>query len=140
MSQVHDVHKQGLVTYLIQIARDKGVSAYVGDGANRWAAAPLKDVAELYRLAIEKTGAGITTYHAVQEEGVSFRDMAEAIGKGLKAPAVSIPAEKAGEHFGMFGDLATLDMPASSEWTRKTLGWEPTGPGMIEDLTKMKYF
>ena len=139
LPQVHDTRKQGLVTLLIQIARDKGVSAYVGDGANRWAAAPLKDVAHLYRLAVEKTGPGVTTYHAVQEEGVSLREIAETIGKGLKVPVVSIPPEKAGEHFGWFGHFAALDMPASSEWTRKTLGWEPTGPGLIEDLTNMKY-
>jgi nucleoside-diphosphate-sugar epimerase len=141
LPQVHDTRKQGLVTRVIQIAREKGVSAYVGDGANRWAAAPLKDVAYLYRLAIENTSPGTTTYHAVQEEGVSLRDIAETIGKGLKVPLVSIPAEKAGEHFGVFfGHAATLDMPGSSEWTRKTLGWEPTGPGLIEDLTSMKYF
>ena len=140
LPQVHDTRKQGLVTWLIRIAREKGVSAYVGDGANRWAAAPLKDVAHLYRLAVEKTGPGVTTYHAVQEEGVSLRDIAETIGKGLKVPPVSIPAEKAGEHFGaFFGHAATMDMPGSSEWTRKTLGWEPTGPGLIEDLTNMKY-
>jgi nucleoside-diphosphate-sugar epimerase len=140
LPQVPDTRKQGLATRVIQIARAKGVSAYVGDGANRWAAAPLKDVAHLYRLALEKTGRGATTYHAVQEEGVSLRDIAETIGKGLKVPLVSIPAEKAGEHFGkFFGHAATQDMPASSEWTRKTLGWEPTGPGLIEDLTNMKY-
>jgi nucleoside-diphosphate-sugar epimerase len=140
LPQVHDTRKQGLVTRVIQIAREKGVSAYVGDGANRWAAAPLKDVVHLYRRAVEKTSTGVTTYHAVQEEGVSLRDIAETIGKGLKVPLVSIPAEKAGEHFGpFFGYAATLDMPASSEWTRKTLGWEPTGPGLIEDLTNMKY-
>jgi nucleoside-diphosphate-sugar epimerase len=140
LPQVHDTRKQGLVTRVIQIAREKGLSVYVGDGANRWAAAPLKDVAHLYRLAVEKTGPGVTTYHAVQEEGVSLRDVAETIGKGLKVPLVSIPAEKAGEHFGMFfGHVATVDMPASSDWTRKTLGWEPTGPGLIEDLTNMKY-
>jgi len=124
---------------VIQIAREKGVSAYAGDGANRWAAVPLKDVAHLYRLAVEKTGPGVTTYHAVQEEGVSLRDIAEAIGKGLKAPVVSIPAEKAAEQFGSFlGRAAAQDMPASSEWTRKTLGWEPAGPGLIEDLANMK--
>ena len=140
LPQVHDTRKQGLVTWLIQIARQKGVSAYVGDGANRWAAGPLKDVAHLYRLAIEKTGPGVTTYHAVEEEGVSLRDIAETIGKGLKVPAVSIAAEKASEHFGMFiGHVATVDMPASSEWTRKALGWEPTGPGLIEDLANMQY-
>jgi hypothetical protein len=75
----------------------------------------------------------------VQEVGASLRDIAETIGKGLKVPVVSIPAEKAGEHFGMFGHFATLDMPASSEWTRKTLEWQPTGPGLIEDLENMKY-
>jgi nucleoside-diphosphate-sugar epimerase len=140
LPQVHDTHKQGLVTMLIHIARQKGVSAYVGDGMNRWAAAPLKDVAHLYRLAVEKIGPGVTTYHAVQEEGVSLRDIAEVVGNGLKVPVVSIAAEKAVEHFGMFfGHAATQDMPGSSEWTRKTLGWEPIGPGMIEDLTNMKY-
>jgi nucleoside-diphosphate-sugar epimerase len=140
LPQVHDTRKQGLVTWLIQIARQKGVSGHVGDGTNRWAAAPLKDVAHLYRLAVENTGPGVTTYHAVQEEGVSLRDIAEMIGKGLKVPVVSITAEKAGEHFGpFFGHAATMDMPASSEWTRKTLGWEPTGPGLMEDLANMKY-
>jgi nucleoside-diphosphate-sugar epimerase len=120
LPQVHDTRKQGLVTMLIQIAREKGV-------------------AHLYRLAVEKAGPGGTTYHAVQEEGVSLRDIAETIGKGLKVPLISIPAAKASEHFGMFGRFATVDMPASSEWTRKTLGWEPTGPGLIEDLANMKY-
>jgi len=140
LPQVHDTRKQGLVPLLTQMARDKGVSAYVGDGANRWAAAPLKDVAHLYRLAVEQTGAGVSVYHAVQEEGVALREIAETLGRGLKVPAVSIAAEKAGEHFGWFAHFAGLDMPASSEWTRKTLGWEPTGPGLIEDLTNMKYF
>lgn len=139
LPQVHDTRKQGLVTMLIQIAREKGVSAYVGDGAARWAAGPLKDVAHLYRLAVEKTGPGVTKYHAVQEEGVSLRDIAEAIGAGLKVPAVSIAPEKAVEHFGMFGHFAMLDMPASSEWTRERMGWEPAGPGLIEDLTNMEF-
>lgn len=139
LPQVHDTRKQGLVTMLIQIAREKGVSAYVSDGATRWAAGPLKDVARLYRLVVEKTGSGMTTYHAVQEQGVPLRDIAETIGKGLKVPVVAIPAAKAGEHFGMFGHFATLDMPASSEWTRKTLDWQPTRPGLIEDLENMKY-
>lgn len=140
LPQVHDTRKQGLVTWLIQIARGKSVAAYVGDGANRWAAAPLRDVAHLYQLAVEKTGPGVTTYHAVQEEGVALRDIAETIGRGLKVPVVSITAEKAGEHFGaFFGHAATMDMPAASEWTRKTLAWEPTGPGLIEDLSNMKH-
>ena len=140
LPQVHDTRKQGLVPLLTQMAREKGFSAYVGDGANRWAAAPLKDVAHLYRLAVEQTGPGVTVYHAVQEEGVALREIAETLGKGLKMPAVSIAPEKAAEHFGWFAHFAGVDMPASSEWTRKTLGWEPTGPGLIEDLTNMKYF
>ena len=140
LPQVHDTHKQGLVPLLTQLAREKGVSAYVDTGANRWAAAPLKDVAHLYRLVVEKTGPGVTVYNAVQEEGVSAREIAETIGKGLNVPAVSIRPDDAREHFGWFAHFAALDMPASSEWTRKALGWEPTGPGLIEDLTNMKYF
>ncbi len=140
LPQVHDTRKQGLVPYLTQAAREKGSSAYVGDGGNRWAAAPLPDVAHLYRLAVEKTGQGVTVYHAVQEEGVSLREIAETLGRGLKVPVVSLSPEQAAEHFGWLAHFAGLDMPASSEWTRKTLGWEPTGPGLIEDLTNMKYF
>lgn len=139
LPQVHDTRKQGLVPLLTQMAREKGVSAYVGDGANRWAAAPLKDVAHLYRLAVEQTGPGVMVYHAVQEEGVALREIAETLGRGLKVPVMSIAPEKAPEHFGWFAHFAGLDMPASSEWTRKMLGWEPTGPGLIEDLTNMKY-
>jgi hypothetical protein len=91
-------------------------------------------------LAVENTGPGVTTYHAVQEKGVHLKDIAEAISKGLNIPLVSIPAEKASEHFGMFfGRAATVDMPGSSEWTRQTLGWKTTGPGLIEDLTNMKF-
>src|ERR1700722_18111909 len=90
LPQVHDTRKQGLVTWVIPIARERGLSPYVVDGENRWAAAPLKDVAHLYRLAVEKTGPGVTTYHAVQEEGVSMREVVETIAKGLKVPAVSI--------------------------------------------------
>jgi nucleoside-diphosphate-sugar epimerase len=139
LPQVHDTRKQGLVPLVTQTAREKGVSVYVGDGAIRWAAAPLKDVAHLYRLAVEKTGPGVTVYNAVQEEGVSMREIAKTIGKGLKIPVKSIRPEQAGEHFGWLAHFAMLDMPASSEWTRKTLGWHPTGPGLIEDLTNMKY-
>jgi nucleoside-diphosphate-sugar epimerase len=140
LPQVHDTRKQGLATRVIQIAREKRVSAYVGQGANRWAAAPLKDVAHLFRIAVEKTGPGVTTYHAVQEEGVSLRNIAETIGKGLNVPVATIPAEAALEHFGMFfGHAMAQDMPASSEWTRKTLLWDPTGPNLIEDLENARY-
>jgi nucleoside-diphosphate-sugar epimerase len=139
LPQVHDTRKQGLVVLLTQIAREKGVSAYVADGVNRWAAAPLKDVVRLYRLAVEKTGPGVTVYHAVQEEGVALRKIAETLGAGLKLPVVSISSAKAAEHFGWFAHFAGLDMPASGEWTRNKLGWEPTGPGLIEDLRNMEY-
>ena len=139
LPQVHDTRKQGLVPYLTETARRKGISAYVGDGANRWAAAPLADVSRLYRLVVEQTGAGVTVYHAVQEEGVALREIAETIGRGLKVPLVSLDQEKAAEHFGWLSHFAGLDMPASSEWTRKALNWEPTGPGLIEDLSNMKY-
>ena len=139
LPQVHDTRKQGLVTWLTQIAREKGVSAYVGEGANRWAAAPLPDVAHLYHLVLENPRPGVAVYHAVQEEGVALREIAEALGKGLGIPAVSLDGEKAAGHFGWLGHFAGLDMPASSEWTRQALGWEPSGPGLIEDLTNMQY-
>jgi nucleoside-diphosphate-sugar epimerase len=139
LPQVHDTRKQGLVPLLTQIAREKGVSAYVGDGANRWAAAPLPDVAHLYRLVVEHAGPGVTVYHAVQEEGVPLREIAETIGKGLNVPVVSLPPEQAAEHFQWFAHFAALDMPASSQWTRKALNWQPTGPGLIEDLRNMNY-
>jgi nucleoside-diphosphate-sugar epimerase len=140
LPQVHDTRKQGLVPFLTEMARQKGVSAYVGDGTNRWAAAPLADVARLYRLVVERTGPGVTVYNAVQEEGVPLREIAETLGKGLKIPVVSMDQEQAAAHFGWLAHFAALDMPASSEWTRKALDWEPTGPGLIEDLTNMKYF
>lgn len=139
LPQVHDTHKQGLVTLLVQIARDKGFSAYVGDGANRWAAGPLPAVAHLYHLALEKTGPGVTVYHAVDEQGVSLREIAEALGKGLQLPVKSIAAEEAPAHFGTFAHFAGVDMPASSEQTQKALGWDPSGPSLISDLNNMNY-
>lgn len=139
LPQVHDTRRQGLVPLLTQVAREKQMSAYIGDGAARWPAAPLKDVAHLYRLVIEKAGPGFTVYHAVQEEGVPMKEIAETIGRGLNVPVVSITPEQAAEHFGWVAHFAVLDMPASSEWTRKTLEWQPTGPGLIEDLKNMKY-
>lgn len=133
LPQVHDPVKQGLVTYAIQVAREKGVSAFVGEGLNRWPAAHVLDVARLYKLAIEKQGPG-ATYHAVAEEGVTVRDIAEVIGRGLKVPVISVPPEEANARFGWLGMFAGLDCPASSEFTRERLGWNPTGPGLIEDL------
>ncbi len=138
LPQVHNTVKQGLITPLIAVAREKGVSAYVGDGANRWAAAHVSDTARLYRLALEKREAG-ARYHAVAEEGVPMRDIAEVIGRGLNVPVVSLSPEEAGPHFGFFAGFAGLDMPASSALTQERLGWRPTGPGLIADLKQMRY-
>lgn len=139
LPQVHDTVKQGLVTYLVGVMRQKGVSAYVGEGRNRWSAAHISDVARLYRLALEKGDGGVR-YHAVAEEGVPLREIAETIGKGLNVPVVSISPEEAAGHFGMLGLFVGRDLVASSEWTKRTLGWNPTGPGLISDLEKMRYF
>jgi len=138
LPQVHDTVKQGLVSYTIQLAREKGVSPYIGDGQNRWAAAHVLDVAHLYRLALEKHEAG-SRYHAVSEEGVSMREIAEVVGKGLKVPVVSLSPEEAAAHFGWLAMFAGLDMPASSAQTQRQLGWSPTGPGLIADLERMRY-
>lgn len=138
LPQVHDPVKQGLITPAVQIAREKGVSAYVGDGANRWPAAHVLDVARLYRLALERAQAG-ARYHAVAEEGVTSREIAEVIGQGLGVPVASLPAEAAAGHFGWLAAFTNLDMAASSAWTRETLGWDPSGPGLIADLKAMRY-
>jgi len=138
LPQVHDPVKQGLVTYLIALAREKGVSAYVGDGRNRWSAAHVADVARLYKLVLEKNEAG-AKYHAVGEEGVPMRDIAETIGQGLKIPVKSVSPEEAQSHFGWLAMFATHDLQASSAITRKKLGWNPTGPGLISDLKQMRY-
>jgi nucleoside-diphosphate-sugar epimerase len=139
LPQVHDTVKQGLVSYLIAVARQKGVSAYIGEGSNRWAAVHRLDVAQLYRLALEKGEAG-ARYHAVAEEGVSLKGIATAIGRGLNVPVVSKTPEEAKEHFGFLAHFAGLDLWATSAQTRKQLGWNPTGPGLIADLENMQYF
>ena len=136
LPQVHNTIKQGLITPLVALAREKGVCAYVGDGQNRWPAAHLIDVARLYRLALEKREAG-ARYHAVAEEGVVLRAIAEAIGRRLKIPAQSIAPEDAQAYFGWLAMFANRDSPASSEQTRKKLGWQPTGPGLIADLDRL---
>ncbi len=139
LPQVHDTVKQGLVTYAIGIAREKGVSAYTADGRNRWAAVHLLDAARLYRLALENAKPG-ARYHAVAEEGVFVRDIAEVIGRGLNVPVRSISAEEAAKHFGSLAAFFQLNLAASSAQTRKELGWNPTGPGLIADLENMRYF
>jgi len=143
LPQVHDTVKQGLVTYSIAVARQKGVSAYIGDGLNRWAAVHVLDAASLYRLALEKTADAKAEpgarYHAVAEEGVSARDIAEVIGRGLNVPIVSMTPEEAAGHFGWLAMFAGLDIVASSAQTQERLGWRPTGPGLIADLQQMRY-
>jgi nucleoside-diphosphate-sugar epimerase len=120
-------------------ATQKGVSAYVGDGLNRWPAAHVTDVARLYRLALEKREPG-ARYHAVAEEGIAVREIAEVIGQGLKLPVVALSAEQAADHFGWLAAFGGLDLPASSAQTQERLGWRPIGPGLITDLQHMRYF
>src|SRR5271165_194938 len=133
LPQVHDPVRQGLITPAIAAYREKGVCAYVGEGRNRWPAAHFLDVARLYRLAIEKAEPG-AKYHAVGEEGVSLRDIAETIGRRLKLPVKSIASGEAPAFFGWLAMFISHDMPASAAQTRKKLGWEPKGPGLIADL------
>ena len=138
LSQIHDTRKQGLVPYLLAVTRQKGVSAYVGDGSNRWAAAHVSATARLYRLALEKAHPG-AVYHAVDEEGISLKAIAEAHARGLKVPVVSIKPEEAQAHFGWLAHFAALDMPSSGALTQQKLNWRPTGPGLIADLDNMDY-
>ena len=138
LPQVHDTEKQGLITPLIAIFREKGVAAYIREGRNRWAAGHLSDAARLYRLAIETAEPG-ARYHAVGEEGVETRAIVEALARGLKIPAVSVPQDKAAEHFGWMALFAGVDMAASSALTQAKLGWYPQGPGLIADLEAMRY-
>jgi len=138
LPQVHDTVKQGLITYAVQVAREKGASAYIGEGLNRWPAAHVLDVARLYRLALEKHEAG-SRYNAVAEEGISMREIADVIGRGLKVPMISLTQEEAQAHFGWLAMFVGFDMPASSAQTRQRLGWRPTGPGLIADLEQMHW-
>ena len=136
--QVHNTVKQGLITTLIAVARQTGASAYVNEGLNCWPAAHVTDVARLYRLALEKREA--SRYHAVAEEKIPLRNIAAAIGRGLKVPAISISAEEAQTRFGRIGGYVGMELSASSTWTREQLGWVPAGPRLIEDLDRMRYF
>jgi nucleoside-diphosphate-sugar epimerase len=143
LPQVHDPVKQGFISYLIAIAREKRVSAFVGDGHNRWAAVHRLDAARLYRLAIETAAsdqnAAGARYHAVGEEGVPMKEIAEAIGRGLQVPVVAKTPEEAAQHFGFLGNFVGLDMPGTSALTQARLGWHPTGPGLIADIEAMRY-
>lgn len=131
----HGAGDHGFVPMLIELAREKRVAAYIGEGDNRWSAVHRGDAARLYRLAIER-GAGGERYHAVAEEAVPMKTIATAIGKGLGLPVESRPAE----HFGWFAMFAGMDAATSAAWTRQTLGWEPTGPSLADDLENAGYF
>ncbi|TIW16563.1 MAG: hypothetical protein E5V65_16715 [Mesorhizobium sp.] len=136
---VHGAGDHGFVPILIGIAREKGASVYTGEGLNRWPAVHRLDAAKLYRLVLEK-GRGGARYHAVAEEGVPFREIAGLIGKRLSLPVVSKAPEESAAHFGWFAHFAAIDNEASSALTRQELGWEPTQPGLIEDVDQPAYF
>jgi nucleoside-diphosphate-sugar epimerase len=135
----HGEGDNGFMATLVGIAREKGVSGYIGDGSNRWTAVHRLDTAHLFALALEQAPAG-STLHAVADEGVAIRDIAEVIGRHLDVPVVSISAEDAGEHFTWLAGFLGLDSPASSALTRELLGWQPIQPGLIADLEEGHYF
>jgi nucleoside-diphosphate-sugar epimerase len=136
---VHGNGDHGFVPRLISIAREKGVSAYVGDGLNRWPAVHRLDAANLYRLVLEK-GTAETTYHGVADEGVPTREIAEIIGRHLNIPVVSKSREEAADHFGWIALFFGIDGPASGAQTQERMGWRPAQPGLIADLKAEHYF
>jgi nucleoside-diphosphate-sugar epimerase len=137
LPQVHDTRTQGLITRMIAMYREKGVCTYLGDGLNRWPSAYVVDVAQVYRLAVEKAEPN-AKYHAVAEEGVSLRDIAETLGRRLNLPVKSITPEEAPTYFGWLAMFAGHDVPASSAQTRAKLGWQPAGPGLLADLEQLE--
>lgn len=135
---VHGEGDRGFVHFTAEFARQKGVSAYVGDGENRWPAVHRNDAARLYRLALERGESGVN-YHPVAEEGVPFRTIAEALGESLGLPTVGLSGSDAEAHFEWFTFLASLDAPAGSVWTREVLDWQPSGPTLLEDIANGAY-
>jgi len=140
LPQVHGGEgKAGFIGYFLEVAKQKGVSAYVGDGANRMAAAHRRDVARVYRLALEKGAAG-ANYHAVGDEGVAVRKIAETLARALNVATISVSPDKVGEHFGWLGMFAAIDAPASSALTQQRLGWKPNEIGLLADIGQPGYF
>lgn len=139
LPMVHGRGDRNFIPMLVGIAREKGVSAYVGHGLHRWPAVHQLDAARVYRLALEKNVAG-ARYHAIAEEGVSFKEIAGAIGRRLNLPVVSKTSEEAKDHFGVFALLAGTDVTASSQQTRESLEWQPNQPGLLADLNQPSYF
>ena len=137
---VHGPGDHGFIPMLIKIARDKGVSVYQEEGQNCWPAVHRLDVAKLYRLAVEKSAPAGTRYHGLAEEGIPFREIAEAIGEGLKIPVRSMSKEDAAAHFGSFAHFAAMDIRASSQETQQSLGWKPVNSGLLADLQGHVYF
>ena len=135
----HGDGDNGFMATIVGIARDKGVSGYIGDGSNRWPAVHRLDSAHLFRLALEDAAAG-STLHAVADEGVQIRDIAEVIGRHVDVPVASVAPEDAPEHFTWLAGFLAIDSPASSTLTRELLGWHPAQPGLLEDLDKGHYF
>jgi nucleoside-diphosphate-sugar epimerase len=138
LSQIHNTFKQGLVTDVIQLARKTGVSAYVGEGLNKWSATHISDTAHLFRLALEKHEPG-ARYHATAEQGIAFRQIAEAIGQSLGMPVVAMSPDESAAHFGWLAAFVSKDMSALSITTQERLGWHPTGPGLLADLAQIEH-
>lgn len=138
LPQVHDPYKQGLITYYNDVARKNRIAGYVGEGANRFSAAPVKAVANLYRLVLERGETG-SRWNAVQEEGVPMKSIAEVVAGVLGLEPKQLTQEEANQHYGWLASILPWDLPASSEYTQKTLGWDPTGPSLLADLREGKF-
>jgi nucleoside-diphosphate-sugar epimerase len=135
---VHGSGDHGFIPRIIKCARKQGTSVYIGDGANRWPAVHRLDAARLFRLSLEKGEAG-AKYHGVDETGIPFRDIASKIAAKLQVPTSSCPTPKSAKHLGILSNFVGLDSPSSSEWTRQTLGWKPTQPGLLTDIDQPDY-